>query len=94
MNSITVLGLVAAACTSSSFLPQVIKSWKTKKTDDVSLSMFVLLEVGLALWLGYGFLRNDIVIILANIFSLACVTIELYFKIRYQKRDSNNPVVI
>ena len=63
----TAIGLVAAFCASLSYLPQVIKCWKTGETEDLSLGMLVLLTTGLSLWIAYGVLKGDWVIIGANV---------------------------
>ena len=63
----TAIGLVAAFCASLSYLPQVIKCWKTGETEDLSLGMLVLLTTVLSLWIAYGVLKGDWVIIGANV---------------------------
>jgi MtN3 and saliva related transmembrane protein len=68
----TVIGLVAAACTTAANLPQLKKAWTTGETDDISLKTLLLFACGLGLWVVYGVLREDIVIILANGISAAC----------------------
>ena len=74
----TVIGLVAAACTTAANLPQ----WTTGETDDISLKTLLLFAGGLGLWVVYGVLREDIVIILANGISLALLAGLLYLKLR------------
>ena len=83
MNSIKILGLVAGTLTTISFLPQVIKTWKTKSAKDLSLVMFSVYCLGTFLWLMYGIYRHDIVIILANAVTLCLAMILLYFKVRF-----------
>lgn len=83
MDSITILGIVAGTLTTASFLPQVIKAYKSKHTKDVSLFMFILLFVGLCLWLIYGFVRSDLPIILANTVSLVFVSTMLALKAKH-----------
>jgi MtN3 and saliva related transmembrane protein len=83
MQLITVLGLVAAFCTTVSFVPQVIKIWETKETKDLSLVMYLILCTGLLLWAIYGFILNDISIILANTFTLLLALIVLTMKLKY-----------
>jgi len=83
MSFAQILGLIAATCTTCSFLPQVIRSWKTKQTKDLSLPMCVLLFVGIALWLIYGLLVVDIPIIAANVVSLLSTGSLLFLKIKY-----------
>ena len=66
------IGLIAAFITSIGFLPQIIKGFKTKKLDDISYFMPVVLAIGMTLWLVYGILINSIAVITANIFSISC----------------------
>ena len=68
---VTVIGVAAAVCTTAANVPQLKKAWTTQETDDLSLRMLVLLAVGLALWVTYGALRADYVILLANSVALA-----------------------
>jgi MtN3 and saliva related transmembrane protein len=77
----TVIGLAAAVCTTGAILPQLKKAWTTGQTDDISLKMLMVLASGLALWVVYGVLREDIVIILANGISLTLTGGLLYLKI-------------
>lgn len=84
MNFITILGLVAAACTTISFLPQAIKAIKTKHTKDLSLGMYTLLSTGILLWLIYGLLKHDLPIVLANGVTLIFATTILVLKVKYK----------
>jgi len=83
MNIATLIGLAAAACTTISFLPQMIKSWKTKSTKDVSLPMYVLQITGAVLWLTYGIMLNSLPMMLTNSIALVFVLSILYLKVRY-----------
>lgn len=83
MSGVTFLGLVAACCSTLAFLPQVMKTWRTRSTHDISLAMFVLVVSGACLWLTYGILQSDLPIIAANLASLALTTTILYLKLRY-----------
>jgi MtN3 and saliva related transmembrane protein len=78
----TFIGGSAAFCTTASYIPQLRKCWATGETGDLSLKMLLLLATGLALWLLYGFLRSDPVIMLANGVSLALLGGILFFKLR------------
>ena len=82
MDFTTAIGGVAAFCTTASYFPQLKKCWETGKTGDLSFKMFSILAVGIALWIVYGFLKVDYVIIAANVVSLALLLGILYFKIR------------
>jgi MtN3 and saliva related transmembrane protein len=77
------IGLLAATCTTGSFLPQVIRAWRTRSTRDVSALMFVLLVTGNALWLLYGVLIGDLPLVVANLITITLVAIILALKLRY-----------
>lgn len=81
----TLIGGAAAFCTTVSYIPQLRKCWTTGETGDLSLKMLLLLAAGLSLWMVYGFMRADIVIIIANGVSLTLLGCILYFKLREQK---------
>ena len=83
MDKITALGIVAGIITTVSFLPQVIKTWKTRHTKDISLVMFSSLVFGMALWMIYGILKDDVPIVLANAVTIGLASIILFFKIKY-----------
>ncbi|MBI5969697.1 MAG: SemiSWEET transporter [Deltaproteobacteria bacterium] len=83
MNSITALGVIAGIITTASFLPQVIKTWKTRHTKDISIYMFLLLVFGMLLWLLYGIVKADIPLILANAVTIGLASIILFFKIKH-----------
>ncbi|HBH47481.1 MAG TPA: hypothetical protein DDX98_02525 [Bacteroidales bacterium] len=76
---ISVIGLIAASLTTIAFLPQAIKTWKTKSTDDLSPAMFTLLCSGILLWLIYGILIHDLPIILANGVTICLASIILFY---------------
>ena len=78
----TFVGGAAALCTTASYIPQLRKCWTTGETGDLSLKMLLLLTCGLGLWLVYGLMRGDVVIVLANGVSLALLGCILYFKVR------------
>lgn len=66
MSGVTVLGLVASACTMSAFVPQVVKTWRTRSSADLSVGMYALLTAGAALWLAYGLFIHDLPVVLTN----------------------------
>jgi MtN3 and saliva related transmembrane protein len=82
MDFTTVIGLMAAFCTTVSYYPQLKKCWATGSAGDLSLKMFLTLAAGVALWVVYVFLQSDVVIIIANAVSLALLMGILYFKLR------------
>src|SRR3954447_25016535 len=82
MDFTTLIGLVAAFCTTVSYYPQLKKCWATGSAGDLSSKTFITLSAGVGLWVVYGFLKNDFVIIIANAVSLALLMGILYFKLR------------
>jgi len=79
---ISVLGFVAAALTSLSYVPQLQKALPKDSTSDLSLKMLVALFAGLALWIVYGLMVEDIVIVIANCVGGALVGVVLGCKVR------------
>lgn len=84
MNIERGIGLSAAALTTIAFLPQVIRSWRTRDTRAISLPMYSIFTVGIALWLIYGILLRDLPITLANGVTLLLALTVLVLKIRYR----------
>ena len=78
----TLVGFVAAFCTTVSYVPQVKKCWQTGTAGDLSLKMLLILATGIGLWVVYGVLKSDMVIIIANAVSLLLLCNLLVFKIR------------
>ncbi len=83
MLIVTLIGLGAAICTTSSFLPQVIKAWRTRSTHDISVGMFILQTTGNSMWLLYGALIGDLPLVVANLITLGLVATILALKLRY-----------
>jgi MtN3 and saliva related transmembrane protein len=83
MSTITIVGLFAAACTTSAFLPQAVKTIRTKRTRDLSLRMYILQATGNISWLTYGLLSHNIPIILADSVTSILVFTILTLKIKY-----------
>jgi MtN3 and saliva related transmembrane protein len=80
---ITLIGLAAAFCTTIAFLPQVIKTWRTRSTKDISLAMFLVFTTGIFLWLVYGLIIGDVPLITANGITFVLSGTILYFKLRH-----------
>ncbi|GAA5521845.1 SemiSWEET transporter [Aliifodinibius salicampi] len=85
MSFILLLGLTAATLTTIAFIPQVIKTWKTKSADDLSLGMYSIFCTGVLLWLIYGILIGDIPVIAANTVTLILALTILFFKFFYKE---------
>lgn len=83
MSALMILGLTAATLTTVAFVPQVLKTWRSKSAKDLSLGMYLIFTSGIILWLIYGILIEDIPIIAANVVTLTLALTILYFKLFY-----------
>ena len=82
MDIITMIGITAAVLTTSAFVPQAVKTWKSKSAGDLSLSMYLMRFIGIGMWLVDGFCKKDIPLILANGISFCLSFVILFFKIK------------
>lgn len=83
MDSWTYLAFVAGALTSTGYLPQIIKGFKTRKMGDVSLLMPAVLGIGMFLWLLYGLAREDPAIIVANVVGSSLTAVLVGMKLMF-----------
>jgi MtN3 and saliva related transmembrane protein len=81
------IGMIAAFCTTLSFLPQLIHVWRRKSARDISLTMFLLFNFGLACWLVYGIGIRSIPMIAANGTTLLLALAILALKLRYDRKQ-------
>lgn len=84
MPGIAILGYVAACCSTLAFLPQVIKTWRTRSTGDLSLPTFLTVASGSVLWLVYGWLRADVPIVVTNAIIFVLASTILWLKLRFR----------
>ena len=83
------LGLIAGTLTTIAFVPQVIKTWRTRSGRDISLGMFLLFSAGVALWLAYGIAIASRPVIIANALTLMLAMTVLGLKLYYAGREHN-----
>lgn len=86
MTILDILGLVATCFTTSSFIPQVIRTWKTRDVSGIALSTYVIITAGLALWLIYGILKGDLPLIVANSMMVLLTLAITIMKIVFEKK--------
>ena len=84
MNLVTLLGFTAALLTTASFLPQAIKTIRTKDTSGISLFMYSIFALGTLLWFLFGLFTSNIPILVANAITLVFSSIILLYKIKYK----------
>ncbi|MFK5959306.1 MAG: SemiSWEET transporter [Lutibacter sp.] len=78
------IGLIAAVLTTSSFVPQVYKTWKTKSVGNLSLTMYLAMFIGILLWLIYGIHLNSFSMIVANSVTALLTFILIILKLKYK----------
>ncbi|MFH0933966.1 MAG: SemiSWEET transporter [Pseudomonadota bacterium] len=83
MNSVDWIGSAAATLTTTAFIPQALKVWHTRHTADISLGMYAMFTLGVALWLAYGILLGAWPIVVANAVTLLLAGTVLAMKIRF-----------
>jgi len=86
-----IVGTVAGILTTISFLPQVVKVWKSRSATDISLWMFLLFSLGVFLWLLYGIYLEAMPIIVANAVTLVLALSVLVMKLRFDTLSGSGP---
>ncbi len=83
MNHAEIIGSIAAILTTTAFVPQALKVWRTRHTVDISLGMYAMFTSGVALWLAYGILLSAWPIIIANGITLLLAGTVLAMKLKF-----------
>ena len=83
--SLGVLGIAAGVLILSGWVPQILKGYRTKKLDDISKYLMILVAVGAFLWIIYGMEKEDPYIIGVNVAAIVLTMIVLSMKYRYEK---------
>ena len=86
--NIEIFGYIAAVLTTAAFLPQLIKTLKTKKADDVSLITLIMFIIGVLCWIIYGYKISSTPILIANLITLLLNLLILISKIYFSKSYS------
>ena len=86
MNFETIIGVGASVFTAIASIPQLIKLIREKEADNISLKMFSVLIIGLGLWVFYGIMKDDWILIASNAFSLVINSLVLILAFKYKKR--------
>lgn len=91
MNTADWVGSIAATLTTIAFVPQAWKTWTTRSADGVSLRMYLVFTLGVALWLVYGVMIGAVPVIAANVVTLVLALFILVMRIRYGDRTRRPP---
>lgn len=84
--SITLIGSIAAVCTTAAFVPQVIRVWRLKRADEISLITFLVLSIGSLVWLTYGLFISSLPVIAANGVTFILVLAILILKVTWDRK--------
>lgn len=79
-----IVGLIASTASAIGFLPQVIKTFRTKRAEDVSLYMIIIFIISAVSWITYGFWKNDLFIMSTNLIIFILTVILLIMKLIYK----------
>lgn len=81
-----IVGITAGILTSVALLPQVIKIYREKKSEQISIGYLVVLMAGQSLWIVYGIMKSDIPVVGTNIFSISVSVLTIILGIKYKSR--------
>ncbi|EGB14288.1 MtN3/saliva-related transmembrane protein, conserved region [Pseudodesulfovibrio mercurii] len=90
MDILELLGLLAGCCTTAAFFPQVLHTWRTRSVADLSLRMYLLMTVGVFLWLVYGLFIGSLAVTLANSVTLVLAASILVMKLVYGRPSARD----
>jgi MtN3 and saliva related transmembrane protein len=85
MEPVIILSIVAGICSSMSFLPQVIKTYKDKEAEDISMSMYAIVIIGLSLWTIIGIIYQNMAMVFFNGLAVSLCVVEISLKLKYHK---------
>ncbi|MFZ1415743.1 MAG: SemiSWEET transporter [Defluviicoccus sp.] len=86
-----VIGIIAGLCSTSSFVPQVIKAWREGETEAISGRMYIITVTAFSLWIAYGLMIDSLPIIVFNITSLVLSGTILLMKLRRRDAQASRP---
>lgn len=86
----SIIGVCASVLTSTSLIPQVVKIIREKQANDISLVMLCTLFIGHGLWIYYGVLKEDLIIVVANSFAATVDTVTFILRMRFSGKHSNS----
>lgn len=87
----TTIGLLAGLLTTGCWLPQLLRSWRTRSTTDISWTYLTALTAGVCLWILYGAVTADVAVIATNAATAAALLTLASFKARFERRPKRQP---
>ena len=85
MDKISIVGIGASILTAASLVPQLFKLIREKKAEDISMVTLLVLLCGLGLWIYYGMMKDDLIIVISNAFALVINLATFGFTMAYKK---------
>ena len=85
MDKISIVGISASILTAASLVPQLFKLIREKKAEDISMVMLSILLCGLGLWIYYGIMKDDLIIVISNAFALVINLSTVALTLLYKK---------
>ena len=79
------IGYLAGTLTTLSFVPQVLRAWRARHTDDLAWGWLIIFQIGLGLWFAYGVILHNWPMILANSITMTLCSLLMLMKYRYSK---------
>ena len=87
---IDAIGFAAATLTTLSFVPQLVKTWQTRSSGDLSLGMLLAFVAGIVLWIVFGVATRAAPVIVANVATLVLTSCQIGLTIRYRQRPGHS----
>lgn len=81
-----IIGLLGGFLSCITFVPQIFKTWKSKSVEDISVSSFLIVLFSTLIWIGYGFMKDSISVIITNIIVFFTAVIMLWMKHKFSKK--------
>jgi MtN3 and saliva related transmembrane protein len=88
----TILGLIAGLLCITSYIPQILKGYQTKKLDDISYHLMSFMGSGMFLWILYGIDIGSIPIIVTNVMGVSCNSLLLFMKYSYARNNQTKMI--
>jgi MtN3 and saliva related transmembrane protein len=89
---IDAIGFTAATLTTLSFVPQLVKTWQTRSSGDLSLGMLVAFVAGILLWIVFGLATHAAPVVAANVATLVLASCQIGLTLRYRRRAGTSRV--
>ena len=87
MEPVIIISIIAGLCSSISFLPQIIKTYKDKEAEEISMLMYAVVIVGMSLWMVTGIIYQNIAMMFFNSLAVLLCIVEVSLKLKYHRAN-------